>query len=320
MRISDYTLRNLRTFCAVVEHGGFGGAQEIIGAGQSVISTHLRDLEATLGFSLCQRGRAGFALTEKGEAVYQHAKHVLGSVDDCEANLGALRRILTGHLRVGIVDSEADNPDLPVHEAIFRFFSREHQVRLTLDVGTPELLSKSLQTGDTHVAIGPFPNRQANISYTPIYAEEHVLYCGVRHPLFQVPLDEISLQTIAAHPMTLRPYLQRSELAALPNPSATAMVSNMEAQAMLIRSGSFLGFLPSHFARKWVERGEMRSIALPGIGWRSQFYIAHRTQPDLPQVAQKFIDDLTYCLSRLGQLPPKPGGSAFRQVDSQPAG
>lgn len=66
MRVSDYTLRNLRTFCAVVEHGGYGGAQAIIGAGQSVISTHMRDLETTLGFSLCQRGRAGFALTEKG--------------------------------------------------------------------------------------------------------------------------------------------------------------------------------------------------------------------------------------------------------------
>lgn len=297
MRVSDYTLRNLRTFCAVVEHGGYGGAQAIIGAGQSVISTHMRDLETTLGFSLCQRGRAGFALTEKGEEVYREAKRMLASVDDCETNLGALRKILTGHLRVGIVDSEADNPDLPVHEAIHRFFSREHQVRLSLDVGTPELLGKGLQTGDIHVAIGPFPSRQANISYTPVYAEEHVLYCGRRHPLFSADPDELTLAAIAAYPMTLRPYLQRSELAALPDPVATAMVSNMEAQVVLIRSGSFLGFLPVHFARKWVERGEMRALNLPGLGWRSQFYIACRMQPDLPMVARQFVDNLIHCLS-----------------------
>lgn len=310
MRISDYSLRNLRTFCAVVEHGGYGGAQAVIGAGQSVISTHMRDLETSLGFRLCRRGRAGFALTEKGKEVYREAKRMLTSVDDCEASLGALRRILTGHLRVSIVDSEADNPDLPVHEAIFRFFSRQQQVRLSLDVGTPEQLGKNLQTGDAHVAIGPFPNRQANISYTPIYVEEHVLYCGMRHPLFSVPLADISPQRIAAHPLTLRPYLQRSELAALPNPLATAMVSNMEAQAMLIRSGSFLGFLPSHFARKWVARGEMRAIDRPGIGWQSQFYIAHRMQPDLPQVARQFIDDLIHCLSPAASPAPAAGPSA----------
>lgn len=297
MRVSDYTLRNLRTFCAVVEHSGYGGAEAIIGVGQSVISTHMRDLEATLGFSLCQRGRAGFALTEKGREVYREAKRMLTSVDDCEANLGALRRVLTGHLRVGIVDSEADNPDLPVHEAIYRFFSREQQVRLSLDIGTPEQLSKSLQTGDTHVAIGPFPNRQPNMSYRPIYVEDHVLYCGQRHSLFSAAAEDLSLETIAAHPITLRPYLQRSEVAALPNHSVTAMVSNMEAQVVLIRSGSFLGFLPSHFAKKWVDRGEMRAIELPGLGWRSQFYVAHRKQPDLPQVARQFVDDLVHCLS-----------------------
>ena len=222
---------------------------------------------------------------------------MLASVDDCETNLGALRKILTGHLRVGIVDSEADNPDLPVHEAIHRFFSREHQVRLSLDVGTPELLGKGLQTGDIHVAIGPFPSRQANISYTPVYAEEHVLYCGRRHPLFSADPDELTLAAIAAYPITLRPYLQRSELAALPDPVAIAMVSNMEAQVVLIRSGSFLGFLPVHFARKWVERGEMRALNLPGLGWRSQFYIACRMQPDLPMVARQFVDDLIHCLS-----------------------
>lgn len=297
MRISDYTLRNLRTFCAVVEHGGYGGAQAIIGAGPSVISTHMRDLEASLGFDLCQRGRAGFALTEKGREVYQEAKRLLLAADECEANLGTLRHLLTGHLRVGLVDSEADNPDLPVHDAIHRFFSRKQQVRLSLDVGTPEALGKGLQTGDIHVAIGPFPARQPNVTYRPVYVEDHVLYCGRGHPLFGAAPKDITIETVAEHPMTLRPYLHRSDLSALPDPIAPAMVSNMEAQVVLIRSGAFLGFLPTHFARKWVERGEMRAIDLPGLGWRSQFYIAHRAHPDLPQVARLFVDDLIHCLA-----------------------
>lgn len=301
MRISDYTLRNLRTFCAVVEHGGFGGAQAVLGASQAAISTHLKDLELTLGFTLCQRGRGGFALTPKGEAVYLEAKRMLGSIETCEANLGTLRKVLTGHLRVGIVDSEADNPELPVHDAIRRFFTREQEVRLTLEVGTPEVLSKGLQTGDIHVAIGPFPTRQANTEYAPIYVERHALYCGRSHPLFSVDPAELTLDMVARHPMTVRPYLQRAELAALPDPVVTASVSNMEAQVVLIRSGCFLGFLPVHLARKWVESGEMRAIGADGLVWDSQFHIALRVQPEPTEVARQFARDLADSLTDMAR-------------------
>lgn len=296
MRINDYTLRNLRSFCAVVEHGGFGGAQAVLGASPAAISTHLKDLETALGFTLCRRGRAGFALTPKGEEVYTEAKRLQAMIEISEANLGTLRRVLTGHLRVGIVDSESDNPDLPLHRAIRRFFSRSQQVRLTLEVGTTEALAKGLQTGDIHVAIGPFPQRQGNIDYRPIWVERHALYCGRGHPLFDT-IGEITAETISRHPMTVRPYLQQAELAALPDPDIAASVSNMEAQAILIRSGCFLGFLPEHFARRWVERGEMRVLRAPGIGWDSQFFIAMRVQPPPTEVVRLFAGDLAGLLA-----------------------
>ena len=239
------------------------------------------------------RGRGGFALTEKGEAVYAEAKQMLGSVESCEASLGQMRKVLTGHLRVGIVDSEADNAELPVHLAIRRYFRREHKVRLSLEVGTPEALGKGLQTGDIHVAIGPFPQRQPNVEYTPIYTEEHALYCGRDHPLFDRPDAAITPADLSLHPITVRPYLQQSELVGLNKPLVLAAVSNMEAQAVLIRSGCFLGFLPLHFARTWVLRKEMRQIGGLGLEWKSQFYIALRTQPKPHEIARVFVADLT---------------------------
>ncbi|CAM3290591.1 DNA-binding transcriptional regulator, LysR family [Paracoccus aminovorans] len=298
MRISDYTLRNLRTFCAMVEHGGPSGAQAVLGASLSAISIHLKDLELSLGFTLCQRGRSGFALTDKGEAVYREAKRMLGGIEQCEANLGTLRKVRTGHLRIGIVDSEADNPDLPIHRAIRRFFGREHEVRLTLEIGTTQALSKALQTGEVHVAIGPFPNRQPNVEYTPVYTEEHGLYCGRLHPLYARAEGAVTLEELSLCPITARPYLQRSELAALHDPNVAASVSNMEAQAILIRSGRFLGFLPLHFANTWVRRGEMRQITGLGLEWLSQFHIALRVQPEPLEIARLFAADLADELAR----------------------
>ncbi len=300
MRISDYTLRNLRTFCAVVEHSGFGGAQAVLGGSISAISTHLKDLELTLGFTLCHRGRAGFALTEKGEAVYDEAKQLLGSIETCETSLGQLRRVLTGHLRVGIVDSEASNPELPVHLAIRRFFLREQKVRLSLEVGTPETLAKGLQTGELHVAVGPFPQRHLNVEYTPVYVEEHALFCGENHSLFHRPNEDITLAEVSRHPVTVRPYLHKSELAKFRSPIVTASVSNMEAQAMLVRSGCFLGFLPTHFARPWVQQNEMRQIRGLELEWQSQFYVALRARPTPPEIAVIFARDISLELSRVG--------------------
>lgn len=293
MRINDYTLRNLRSFCAVVENGGPSGAQAVLGASLPSISTHLKDLETVLGFSLCQRGRGGFALTDKGAAVYREAKQMLGAVELAEANLGQLRHVLTGHLRVGLVDSESANPHLPVHRAIRRFYSRAQDVRLNLEIGTPEALSRALQTGEIQLAVGPFPNRQPNIAYTSIWTEDHALYCGAAHPLFAQ--DRITRDDLAPHAFAARPYLNRAELAALREPRVTASVSNMEAQAVLIRSGCFLGFLPLHFAAPWVDSGQMRRIA--GFGWQSPFHVALRIQPEPPEIARIFARDLIEALA-----------------------
>jgi DNA-binding transcriptional LysR family regulator len=300
MRISDFTLRNLRTFCAVAEHGGFLGAQAVLGTSQPGISAHIKDLEVALGFPLCRRGRAGFALTEKGETVYARAKGMLSGVEDCEARLGELRRALTGHLRIGLVDSEAANPELPVAAAIRRFFSRDQDVQLSFEIGTPDVLEKALLVGDLQRAIGPFPTRLPNIDYRPVYEEVHALYCGHHHPLFAAPPEAITLAELGRHAMTVRPYLRRAELAAWDAPRIVASVSNMEAQAILIASGCFLGFLPTHYARRWVEAGEMRAIDHLGLEWRSQFQVATRIRPDPPQIARVFLQD---CITTLEAAP-----------------
>ena len=77
----------------------------------------------------------------------------------------------------------------------------------------------------------------------------------------------------------MRPYLRLAELTAWEAPRIAASVSNMEAQAILIASGRFLGFLPTHYARPWVASGEMRAVDHLGIEWRSPFFLATRGEP-----------------------------------------
>jgi DNA-binding transcriptional LysR family regulator len=136
-------------------------------------------------------------------------------------------------------------------------------VRLSFEIGTPDMLGKALLVGDIQLAIGPFPTRPVNIDCLPVYAETHALYCGRRHPLFEAPAEAITRAELGRHAMTVRPYLRHTELAAWEAPRIVA--SNMEAQAILIASGCFLGYLPTHYARPWTTAGEMRQIDHLGL-------------------------------------------------------
>ena len=81
-RISDADLRLLRVFAAVVDCEGFAGAQALLGLSASSISGYIAALEQRLGMRLCNRGRGGFSLTEKGAAIYREAQRVMEMIAD----------------------------------------------------------------------------------------------------------------------------------------------------------------------------------------------------------------------------------------------
>ncbi len=293
------SIKHMQTFCTVVEYGGFVGAQASLGMSQPAISTHIRDFEIRLGFKLCERGRSGFRLTEKGEITYRKCRELLNTISDFDADLGELRNKLTGVLRVGLIDNTVSNAEFPIPDAINRFYRRANDVSLSLTVLSPEDLERELLNGNLHLAIGIFANRHNGISYRHLYTEAHRFYIGRRHPLFERPDEAISLETLRRYPISSRTYLQQSELQYFRNNPNSASVSNMEAQAILICSGSFMGFLPVHYARQWVARGEMRPLEHLGLNWNSDFQLAVRAAPAPQHIARVFVEDIEAALKAL---------------------
>jgi len=299
-----HSIKHMQTFCTVVEYGGFVGAQSSLGMSQPAISTHIRDFEIRLGFRLCHRGRGGFRLTEKGEITYRKCRDILNAISDFEADLGELRNKLTGVLRVGLIDNTVTNGEFPIPEAINRFYRRANDVSFNLTVLSPEDLERELLSGSIHLAIGIFGSRHSGISYRHLYTEAHKFYCGKNHPLFELPDEEITMETLQQYPISSRTYLQQTDLSHFAQHSNTASVSNMEAQAILITSGSFMGFLPVHYATQWVERNEMRAFDHLGLHWNSDFQLAVRASPAPKNIVKVFINDIEQAITeRKQQLP-----------------
>jgi DNA-binding transcriptional LysR family regulator len=73
---------------------------------------------------------------------------------------------------------------------------------------------------------------------------------------------------------------------------AAATVDNIEAQAILILSGAYIGFLPVHYAERWVARGDMYRIGPDQFGTEWPFCAIIRRVATPPTILRVFMIDL----------------------------
>lgn len=286
-------LRLLRVFCTIVECGGFSAAQVQLNTSASRISTQMADLEARLGMRLCQRGRTGFSVTQDGRAVYEEAKKLFAHVEDFRLALGERQKKLTGEVRLGLIDNMLFNKDAKFAAAIGAFKRKAENVKLDIKVLPPTDLEAGLLEGMLHVAIGYFHHRVSTLEYEPLFREQHYLYCGHEHPLFDRPDGEITDEDLLKYDYANRRYIdQEGELASTIPLRGSAETENMEALAALILSGAYIAYLPDNYAEVWVEQSLIRSVAPERVRQEATLHLATRKGLQSPRALETFLDEL----------------------------
>jgi len=292
MKLSGSDLTLIRVFDAVVRHGGFAAAQSELNVTQSTISNHITALEQRLGARLCQRGRGGFRLTEKGEVVHRAAKRLFGALDEFSSETATLKGRLMGELRVGLVDAIATDPNCQLDRAIASFKQRPNEVSVTLLQEAPQTLQQKLLSGDLQIGIGSFPNRVSGLTYERLYEEQHGLYCGLGHEFFDLPEWELTRGVLQQAEFVNRGYWREDFQNELGFRNVTATVFQIEPQLMLIRSGKMIGFLPDHYAAPWVEKGVLRRITQDSMSYKCAFDLVLKKGSRPTQVTEIFLQDL----------------------------
>lgn len=254
-------LKLLRIFLSIVEAGGFAAAQSDLNLSLSTISSYITALETRLGFTLCKRGRGGFALTAEGQVVFEEAHRLFKSVAHYENKMRALRDRLSGTLTIGLTDNTITDPNARrIEQTIARFMEHAPDVSLNVVTYPPNDLLREVVTDNIQIGICSFPKTVLGLRYIPLYDETHRFYCGSDHPLFAREDSEIDIDEVRRYRLIGRKSWLGRDLKefAIARPHAT--VTDMEAEARLILSGAFLGYLPEHYARQFVEAGRMRMI------------------------------------------------------------
>ncbi|HOE41604.1 MAG TPA: LysR family transcriptional regulator [Rhodoferax sp.] len=290
-QLSDMDIRLLRVFKSVVDCGGMAAAELELNIGTSTISRHIKDLETRLGLTVCRRGRAGFALTPEGGQIYAETLRLLSSVDAFRSRVDEIHQRMGGELHIAVFDNTASNPQAHIGEAIARFTQAAPDVSLHLHVAPLNSIERGVIDGQFQVGIIPGHRSSDALHYDELFDETMLLYCGQSHPLFaaDAALEPNNWEALRGHRFAgLGYHSPNMELSQQVRLTRAATGYDQESIATLILSGRFLGFLPDHYAERFVQLGRMRAVQPKVISYRCSFFCILRASPQSARVTRAF--------------------------------
>lgn len=170
--MKNLTLKQLRYFEALAQHGHFGRAADACAISQPALSVQIKDLEEALGTELFERSARQVRLTNFGEAFVTRVRDILRSVDELDDMARASQDRLVGRLRMGIIPTIAPYL-LPT---IMDSLSRTHD---GLDVHVRETLTttlvQELAGGRLDAAIVALPVSEPSLTEVALFSEDFVL-------------------------------------------------------------------------------------------------------------------------------------------------
>jgi DNA-binding transcriptional LysR family regulator len=258
--IDKVDIRLLKVFKAVTECNGLAAAEETLNLSRSTISIHISDLETRFGVKLCTRGPAGFSLTPQGVVVYEATLRLFSEINNFRATVAGSKGQLMGELSIWLMDNTATDPLNPFLPALRRFRARPNEVEVTLNVAPSNEVERAVYEGRCDLGITGSNNSLKDLSYELIHTEEIMLYCGVRHPLFERAQGVLTDEEMKDIDFVRRGYVTPLEEMAETNWDSSVIAMHTEAALQLILTGLHVGYLPSHYAAVWEASGQLRKI------------------------------------------------------------
>ncbi|WP_432464145.1 LysR family transcriptional regulator [Agarivorans sp. QJM3NY_33] len=267
-------MRLIEVFVAVVQNQGYAGAQQALNLTTSAISNYMSDLENRVGFVLCQRGRSGFLLTEKGQQFLHQSLKLLNEFDALERQAESLKGDQGGTFRIAVLDATVMDNALSLPMILRQFNQLYPAVHLNLQIRSPYEQIEGILNNQLDFAIGNYPSSVNNVISEKLYREQHWLYCSDLHPLYEQ--RQTTREQIIGYGLVTRSYWNTADLRRRGFGHSTATVESMEAQLALILSGKYIGYLPEHYADSWLNDQRLRPILPSEFGYQAHFAMIYR--------------------------------------------
>lgn len=286
-------IHGLGVFRAIVEADGISTAALRMNLDISTVSRQLKDIEIRLGMRLCERGRSGFALTPEGESVYQISCDLLRTIEEFEDKIDEIRNRNLGELRIGAINHVLTNPDIKLDQVI----RQVHQSAPDLDVSYTVLPSRNICRavidGQIHLGITAHERDHPELERFVLYVEQHQLYCGKGHALFNATEKKLRPKDIAGCKYVARDHRAFTDVMAEEFGLERGAVANdIEAITVLVESGLYLGYLPTHHVAALPTSAGVAMLNLPKSACDVPLYVYHRKGARQLNSVKMFLDTI----------------------------
>lgn len=129
---------DLGFFSVLASAGSLSAAARELGITTPAVSKHLALMESRLGVSLVSRTTRRMSLTQEGEVYLEHARRILGEIDDMEQQVGGAKASARGLLRVNATLGFGRTHVAPLISRFVADFP-DVEVQLQLSVNPPPL-------------------------------------------------------------------------------------------------------------------------------------------------------------------------------------
>ena len=164
---------DLRYFLAVAEHGSMLAAGRSLKVSQTTVARRVAALEDALGLPLFERLPAGYAPTEAGQELLEHARRVEAQAEALSSAASARTRSATGTVRITVEDIYV----VTVLAPIIRELREAHPgLRIDLDT-TSEVRSLAAAEADVAIRSCVTPDHP-NIVGRRLFPDNFSFYCS----------------------------------------------------------------------------------------------------------------------------------------------
>ncbi|MFT0861732.1 LysR family transcriptional regulator [Ancylobacter sp. G4_0304] len=165
---------------ALAKERHFGRAAESCGVTQPTLSAGLKQLEETLGVRLVERGSRFIGFTPEGERALQWARRIIGDARAMRQEIAALRKGLSGHLRIAAIPTA-----MPMlSELTTPFHARHGDVRFTLMSATSNEILRLLENLEADAGVTYLDNDPlGRMKTVPLYKEGYRFLTSIDAPL-----------------------------------------------------------------------------------------------------------------------------------------
>jgi LysR family transcriptional activator of dmlA len=178
---------DLGFFSVLASAGSLSAAARELGITTPAVSKHLALMETRVGLSLVNRTTRRMSLTPEGELYLEHARRILGEIDDMEQLLGVSKATPKGLLRVNATLGFGRSHVAPLISRFVRKYPQV-EVQLQLSVNPPPLTDDSF---DVCIRFGAPPDARIIAKHI---APNRRLLCAApaylaKHGMPKVPND-----------------------------------------------------------------------------------------------------------------------------------